>query len=96
MRKKKKRNEERKKRRRKTKEMRKNLCVEEKGERKEKGSDFRYSDCRKSIGQESKLVYATRATSRCQKHKEVGFSPTLVPLNLKAANGRVVQPQPWD
>ena len=71
-----------------------NLCVKEKGERKEKGSDSQYSDGRKSIGQELKLVYSTRATSRCQKTKDVGFSPTLVPLNLRVVNGCVVQPQP--
>ena len=29
------------------------------------------------------------------KTKEVRFSPTLVPLNLRVVNGRVVQPQPW-
>ena len=28
------------------------------------------------------------------KTKEVGFSPTLVPLNLKVVNDHVVQPQP--
>ena len=33
-----------------------------------------------------------RATSRCQKQKEVGFPPTLVPLNLRVINGRVVHP----
>ena len=30
------------------------------------------------------------------KTKEVGFSPTLVPLNLRVVNGFVVQPQQWD
>ena len=30
------------------------------------------------------------------KTKEVGFSHTLVPLNLRVINGHVVQPQPWD
>ena len=30
------------------------------------------------------------------KTKDVGFSPTLVPLNLRVINGRVVQPQPGD
>ena len=79
----------------------------EKGKRKEKReerkervghalSDFRCFDYRKSIGRELKLVYSTRATSRCQKQKEVGFSPTLIPLNLRVVNDRVVQPQPWD
>ena len=43
------------------------MCVEEKGERKEKGFDFQYSDGRMSIGRELKLVYLTRATTRCQK-----------------------------
>ena len=36
------------------------------------------------IGRELKLVYSTRATSRCQKQQEVRFSLTLVPLNLMA------------
>ena len=27
-----------------------------------------------------------------KKQKEIGFSSTLVPLNLKVVNGRVVQP----
>ena len=31
-----------------------------------------------------------------QKIKEVGFSPTLVPLNLRAVNGSVIQPQQGD
>ena len=47
--------------------MRKNPFVEEKGERKENGSDSRYFDGRKSLVRELKLVYLTRATSRCQK-----------------------------
>ena len=59
-------------------------------------SGSRCSDSRKSIGQELKSVYSTKATSRFQKHKEVGFSPTLVPLNLRAINDSVIQPQPWD
>ena len=59
-------------------------------------SDFRCFNGRKSIGRESKLVYSTRATSRCQKQNEVGFSRTLVHLNLRAVNFHVVQPQPWD
>ena len=73
---------------------------EKREERKERAdcalSDFWCSDGQKSVGRELKLVYSTRATSRCQKHKEVGFSPTLVPLNLRVVNGRVVQPQQWD
>ena len=78
--------------------MKKNTFVgkKEKGQRKEKGSDSQCSDGWKSIGQELKLVYSTRATSRCQKQEEVGFSPTLVPLNLRDVNGLLVQPQPWD
>ena len=91
---KKKRNE------RKTKERRKKKYVSgkegKKGERKEKGSDSRCSDGQKSIGRELKLVYSTRTTSSCQKQKEVGFSPTLVPLNLRVVNSCVVQPQPCD
>ena len=68
-------------------------------------SDSQCPDGQKSIGQELKLVYLPRATSRCkkqktknkkQKQKEVGFSPTLVPPNLRVINGSVVQPQPWD
>ena len=49
-------------------------CVgkNEKGERKEKGSNSCCSNGRKSIGQELKLIYSTRATSRFQK-KYVGF-----------------------
>ena len=98
-RKEKKKRRQRKERRKKEKKGRKernerikNPCVEENGERKEK-----CSDSWKSIGQELKLVYSTRATSRCQKKKkEVGFSPTLVPLYLRAINGRMVQPQPKD
>ena len=70
--------------------------MEEKGERKENDSDSRCYDGRKSLVRELKLVYSTRATSRCQKTKEVEFFPTLVPLNLRVVNGRVVQPQPWD
>ena len=42
---------------------------EEKGERKENGSDSQCSDGRKLIGQELKLTYSTRAMSRCQKQK---------------------------
>ena len=74
------------------------MCVEEKGEIKENAFDSRCSDGRNSLIRELKLVYSTRATSRCKKkkNKEVGFSPTLVPLNLRAVNDRVVQPQPWD
>ena len=41
----------------------KNLCVEEKGERKENGSDSQCSDGRKSLVRELKLVYWMRA--RC-------------------------------
>ena len=74
------------------------------GKRKKKGErrvghalfGSRCSDCRKLIGRELKLVDSSRATSRCKKHKEVGFSPTLVPLNPRVLNNRVVQPQPWD
>ena len=67
---------------------------EKKGKRKVGRALFgsQCSDGRKSIGRELKLFYSPRATSRCQKQKEVGFSPTLVPLNLRPANGRVVQP----
>ena len=74
----------------------KNSCVEKKGERKENGSDSRCSNSQKSIGRELKLVYSTKATSRCQKQKGVRFSPTLVSPNLRAVNDHVVQPQPWD
>ena len=95
---------------RKTKEMREKESARGKGrkmgkerkkeERKERAgrelSDFWCFDGRKSIGRELKLVYSTRATSRCQKQKEVGFSPTLVPPNLRVINSRVIQPQPWD
>ena len=38
-------------------------------ERKEKGFNFRCSDSRKLLVRELKLVYSTRATSRCQKQK---------------------------
>ena len=41
-----------------------NPCVEEKGERKEKGSNSLCSDGRKFLVRELKLVYSTRATSR--------------------------------
>ena len=68
----------------------------EKGEREEEGFDSRCSDGQMLIGRELKLAYSTRVTSRCKKQKEVGFSPTLVPLNLRAINGCVVQPQPWN
>ena len=67
-----------------------------KGEIKEKGFDSRCSDGQKSIDRELKLVYSPRATSSCQKHKKVGFSPTLVPPNIRVVNGHVVQPQLWD
>ena len=95
---------------RKTKEKRKQISSwerNEKGKRKENReerkerddhalSDFRCSDSRKSIGRELKSIYSTIATSRFQKQKEAGFSPTIVPLNLRAVNGRVVQPHLWD
>ena len=58
-----------------------NLCVKEKG--KKKGFDSWGFNSRESLVRELKLVYSTRATSRCQNHKEVRFSPTLVPLNLR-------------
>ena len=89
---KKKRKEERKEMRGKQKREGKKMCVGKKGN----GSDSQCFDSRKSIGLELKLVYSPRDTSRCQKHKEVGFSPTLVPPNLRVVNGRVVQLQPWD
>ena len=74
----------------KKKEMRKKFVCG--GERKENGSDSQCSKGRKSIDRELKLVYSTRATSKCQKLKEVGFSPTFVLLNLRVVNGRAVQP----
>ena len=37
--------------------------------KKEKGFDSRCSNCWKSLVRELKLVYSTRATSRCQKQK---------------------------
>ena len=66
--------------------------MEEKGEIKENGSNSRCSDSWKSITQELKLIYLTRAMSRCQKQKEVGFFPILVPFNLRVVNGLVVKP----
>ena len=65
--KKKQRNEERKEMRGKKK--REKICVEEKGETKEKGFDSPCSDSQKSLVQELKLVYLTRATSGCHKQK---------------------------
>ena len=53
--------------------------------KKEKGFDSRCFDDQKLV-RELKLVYSTRATSRCQKTKEVEFSPTLVSLNLMAVS----------
>ena len=70
--------------------------MEEKWERKAKGSNSWCSDGRKSLVRELKLVYSTRAISRCQIIKKVGFSPKSIPLNLRAVNDRVVQPRPWD
>ena len=64
--------------------------------KKENDSDSRCSDNQKSIGRELKLAYSSRATSRCQKHKDVGFSSTLVPPNLRVINDCVIQHQPWD
>ena len=46
--------------------------------KKKKGSDSRCFDSRKSLVRELNFVYSTRAISRCQKTKDVGFSPTLV------------------
>ena len=76
------------KKRRKIKREEKDPCVEKK--EKKKGFDSWCSDSWKLIGRELKLVYSPRATSRYQKHKEVDFSPTLVPPNLRTVNGRVV------
>ena len=42
---------------------------EKEKKKKEKGSDSRCSDGPKSLVPELKLVYLTRATSRCQKPK---------------------------
>ena len=74
--------------------MRKKKCAWErrkKRERKEKGYDSRCSNCQKSIGRE--LKFSTRRELRVgakNKQKEVMFSPTLVPPNLRTVNGRVV------
>ena len=99
----KKRKEERKERRGKQ-NRREKISVHGKGRKKGKEkkreragralSDFQCYDGLKSIGRELKLVYSMRGMSRCQKQKEVGFSHTLVLLNLRAVNGRVVRPQP--
>ena len=78
------------------KKRRKTMCGGKEKKKKENGTNSLCFDGRKSIVREIKLVYSMRAMSRCQKKKEVGFSPTLVPLNLRAVNGHVVQPQPWD
>ena len=102
------REKEKKKRKEERKEMRgkqkrgekKNSCMG-KGKKREKGerragyalSSSRCSHGRKSRSRELKLVYSPRATSRFQKHKEVVFSPTLIPPNLRVVNGYVVQPQ---
>ena len=75
----------------------------EKGKEREGKRRFsRCSDGRSSIVRELKYVHATRATCRYQNpnfrrsSKRYGFSPTLVPFHLRAINGRMVQPQPWD
>ena len=78
---------------RKTKEMRKIRVWRKKGKEKKRAP---IPDVPKSLVRELKLVYSTRATSRCQKTKVLGFSPTLIPFNLRVVNDRVVQPQPWD
>ena len=59
-------NEERKGKEEKKKERRKTMHG---GERKKKGSNSLCSDGPKSLVRELKLVYSTRATSRCQKQK---------------------------
>ena len=71
-----------------------------KGKRREGKRRFsRCYDGRSSIVRELKLVYATRATRGYRnpiflsKLQEVGFSLILVPLYLRAINGRVVQPK---
>ena len=46
------------------------MCVEEKGEIKENAFDSRCSDGWNSLIRELKLVYSTRATSRCKKNKK--------------------------
>ena len=60
-------------------------------------------DGRRSVAQELKLVYSTRATSRyhngrirCFTLQEVGVSSTRVPFYLRAVNGRVGQIRPQD
>ena len=92
---KKKGKEKKKRNERKTKERRKKNVRGKEGkkeERNEKGSDSWCSDGRKLLVQELKLVYSTRTTSRFQKQKEIEFSHTLVPPNLRAVNSHVVQP----
>ena len=45
--------------------------------------DFQCSEGQKSICRELKLVYSTRATSRCQKQKEVGVFSYTGSFSLK-------------
>ena len=62
--------------------------MEEKKKRKEKSFNSRCSDGWKLLVRETKLVYSTRATSRCQKkRKKVGVSPTLIISCLVAMYG---------
>ena len=68
-----------------------------KGKKRKKKRDKEESNVHSSVpgvpmvgSRELKFVYSPRATSKCQKHKEVGFSPKLVPPNPRVVNGRVV------
>ena len=53
--------------RRKQKRVGRSVCGGEKKKKKEKGFDSQCSDGQKLLVRELKLVYSTRATSRCQK-----------------------------
>ena len=67
-------------------------CVEEKGQK--KGLRFLVFRRSKVISSRTKVGLLDESYEQVPKTKEVGFSPTLFPLNLRAVNGRVVQPQP--
>ena len=105
--KKNKKKEKEKKRRNKQKEEEGEPCVG--GEEKEKKIEERHFPSRSPANRRSKCVGARdKIGSRDESYawvpetagfiafQKVEFSPTLVPLNLRAVNGRVVQPQPWD
>ena len=71
-----------------------NSFVEEKGGKKGKGLRFPVFRQSEVVSPRIKVGLLDESYEYVPKTKEVGFSPTLVPLNIRAVNGCVVQPQP--